>query len=206
LPLANLGAAQVINIAGFGATTILNFEEVVGGLGNDTLTGNAGANTLLGNFGNDILSGADGDDVLYGGNDTDTLYGGIGNDYLDGGFGTDTLYGNAGFDTINGGAGNDILYGGALVGNVIVNDGGADRFYMIQGWGQDTVWGFEDSGTTADNLDYFHMQASGGASFAQLTISQQGADTLVTYTAQPSNTILIKNTLASNITANDFLF
>ncbi len=69
---------------------IANFENVIGGDGNDMITGNAAGNTLGGDDGNDILSGGAGDDFLSGGNDNDVLIGGAGSDTMDGGSGIDT--------------------------------------------------------------------------------------------------------------------
>ncbi len=71
----NLGLAtsQVINAnlsLYLGSTT--GFENVIGGLGNDTLTGNTVNNTLSGGNGNDTLNGARGNDVLLGGQGDDT--------------------------------------------------------------------------------------------------------------------------------------
>lgn len=65
--------------------TVKNFENVIGGEGNDTFTGNAGANSLSGGDGDDKLSGLAGIDILNGGNGDDLLIGGLGSDTLDGG-------------------------------------------------------------------------------------------------------------------------
>jgi Ca2+-binding RTX toxin-like protein len=71
--------------------TISNFENILGGGGDDKLTGNAGANHLFGGGGNDILDGGAGDDELYGDDGDDILDGGLGDDLLDGGLGNDTV-------------------------------------------------------------------------------------------------------------------
>jgi Ca2+-binding RTX toxin-like protein len=63
-----------------GIDTLLSIEQVVGGVGNDTLDGTGGADTL---------AGGHGDDRLHGGSGADTLSGGVGNDTLDGSLGTD---------------------------------------------------------------------------------------------------------------------
>ncbi|WP_051402212.1 M10 family metallopeptidase, partial [Lutibaculum baratangense] len=68
-----------------------NFENVITGAGNDSITGTSGAN---------VIDGGAGNDTLLGGSSSDTLYGGDGNDHLYGGFATDTVYGGAGDDTI----------------------------------------------------------------------------------------------------------
>ena len=60
-----------------------NFENAIGGAGDDHLTGDGQANVLIGNGGVDELLG-------FGGNDA--LDGGTGNDVLEGGAGTDDVY------------------------------------------------------------------------------------------------------------------
>ena len=70
-----------------------NFENVITGAGNDTITGTSGANTINTGLGNDIISGGGGTDTINagGGNDTVTIASGDGLDVTDGGAGTDTL-------------------------------------------------------------------------------------------------------------------
>jgi Ca2+-binding RTX toxin-like protein len=86
-------------------------ENVIGGVGNDTLTGNSGANTLDGGAGDDKLLGGGGADNLIGGLGNDTLIGGRDNDILSGGDGNDTFIYNFGdgADSVDGGAGSDTL-------------------------------------------------------------------------------------------------
>lgn len=79
--------------------TIRNFENVIGGSGNDVITGDAGDN---------VLHGGNGDDTLNGGAGNDTLYGDAGNDTLNGGSGNDILIGGGGNNSLSGGAGADI--------------------------------------------------------------------------------------------------
>lgn len=75
-----------------------NFENVLGGHGDDVINGNA-----LGN----LIEGNDGEDILYGGAGNDKLYGGGGNDHLrDGAAGVE---GNDGTDELYGGADNDVI-------------------------------------------------------------------------------------------------
>ncbi len=68
----------------------VNFENVIGGSGNDRLTGNSENNSLSGGSGDDTLLGSSGDDLLSGDS---------GDDSLDGGMGSDTLHGHSGDDT-----------------------------------------------------------------------------------------------------------
>lgn len=57
-----------------------NFEGLIGGGYNDTLTGNEADNRVEGGLGDDYLDGGDGDDVLIGGGGFDSLVGGNGSD------------------------------------------------------------------------------------------------------------------------------
>lgn len=60
----------------------LNFENAIGGSGNDTLQGNTAGNVLVGNSGDDRVSGGSGRDLLIGGRGRDTLQGGADDDVL----------------------------------------------------------------------------------------------------------------------------
>ena len=96
------------------------FENISGGLGNDTLTGNSLANTLTGNAGNDTLTGNAGHDTLTGGSGNDSLIGGLDDDtYV---FGTATT---AEADTVTeaANAGTDTLSFSTLTTEVILNLG-----------------------------------------------------------------------------------
>jgi Ca2+-binding RTX toxin-like protein len=76
---------MVVSVAG----QFANFENALGGSGDDTLRGNSAANTLVGNAGRDLLLGLGNADILRGGD---------GDDRLAGGDGFDQLFGNNGND------------------------------------------------------------------------------------------------------------
>ena len=71
--------AVIDNIIDAGA----NYDDLFGGLGNDTLNGLAGDDRLFGEQGNDTLNGGTGNDLLKGQSGIDTLTGGTGNDTFD---------------------------------------------------------------------------------------------------------------------------
>ncbi|WP_417208456.1 M10 family metallopeptidase C-terminal domain-containing protein [Antarctobacter sp.] len=125
--------------------TILNFENVITGAGNDVIAGNHLSNHLTGN---------DGDDSIYGYDGADVLEGGIGDDFLDGGLGDDSLFGGADADTLIGAAGNDTLDGGAGADSMI---GGLGDDRLIGGIGAEVLDG---SPGDSDTLDY--SNATGG--------------------------------------------
>ena len=79
-----------------GTKTVVNFENVIGSSGNDTIVGSNTANVLSGGMGDDTIYGQRGDDRLEGGPapGTDRLFGGAGNDtyVVDSNFGTLELH------------------------------------------------------------------------------------------------------------------
>lgn len=88
---------------------IFDFENVIGGFGNDTISGNDLNNTLDGAFGSDALYGLGGDDTLIGGRGGDSLDGGDGSDTADYRLATEGLFGSLEFQGINSGNDADIL-------------------------------------------------------------------------------------------------
>lgn len=112
-------------------------DTVQMGRGNDLYNGhpqgtNAGRDTVYGGGGKDTIDGGGGNDVFYGNDGRDHIFGGTGNDRLFGGAQGDVMNGEKGADTLNGGAGNDKLTGG----------NGNDVFVFADGFGQDTIFGF----------------------------------------------------------------
>jgi Ca2+-binding RTX toxin-like protein len=83
--------ANSSGVNGFSSDTLTNIENVIGGIGNDTIKGNSANNILLGNDGDDQLDGGAGNDRLDGGTGNDQLTGGSGSDILTGGQGNDTF-------------------------------------------------------------------------------------------------------------------
>jgi Ca2+-binding RTX toxin-like protein len=78
----NLSSSSFAFVGGGTPTTasILNFENVIGSQGSDTIRGTSFANSLSGGTGNDTLFGEGGNDVLRGGTGNDQLIGGSGAD------------------------------------------------------------------------------------------------------------------------------
>ncbi len=76
----NLGLTAAQDVGAYGIDTIRNIENVVGTVGDDTITGSSAANVLNGLDGADTISGAGGNDLLVGGRGDDILTGGRGSD------------------------------------------------------------------------------------------------------------------------------
>lgn len=109
-----------------------------------------------------------------------TLVGGAGNDVLLGGAGDDRLAGRGGDDRLEGGAGADVFV------------------FDIPAGGDDRIVDFQDG------LDQIEIAAAAGATdFSDLTIIQDGVDTLVTFAA---DSIRLLDTDAALIEASDFHF
>ena len=99
-----MGATSVVvnlsltgaQVTGQGTDTLLRIEHLTSGDGNDQLTGNALANNLIAGLGDDTLSGGAGNDTLSGGDGNDQINGGLGRDLLHGGGGADAfIFGSA---------------------------------------------------------------------------------------------------------------
>ena len=195
---------------------------LVGNAGDDILFGLAGSDTLIGGEGADQLIGGGGADIadyrtsdsgvkvnllngtgagghatgdtltgierVFGSDFVDVLIGNAGSNLLSGYDGNDAISGDGGEDNLIGGLGDDILTGGA----------GADRFrYDAANWGDDTITDFQDG------VDIIDLRGSGATEFADLTVTQDGADTLIEF---GSSSITLENVLVSVIDASDFVF
>ncbi|SDX06546.1 Hemolysin-type calcium-binding repeat-containing protein [Albimonas donghaensis] len=145
-------------------------DVIVRGAGADRLKGGAGEDELRGGAGRDTLKGGADGDYLNGGRGQDVLKGQAGDDFLFGGPGPDNLFGGGGNDTLDGGPGRDKLVGG-LGDDLLIGGKGADLMVFRGRHGTDTI---EDFGLGADQ-----MQIRGLRDFADLTITRDGADSVI---------------------------
>ena len=161
-------------------------DTVVGGLGNDVIDGEEGNDTLWGDrnpgSGRDAIGG---DDILYGGKGNDQIRGNGGNDQLYGEDGDDKLWGDDGDDQLWGDGGDDTLRGGK----------GSDTFVLGIGQGTDTIRDFR-------MVDDF-MGLSGQLTFGQLSMTQDGDNTLIRYQDQTLAILIDVN--ASTLTPESFI-
>jgi len=104
----------------------------------------------------------------------------------------DLIIANGHSDTLIGGTGADVFADAGA---------GADVFSFSPGGGHDVIYGFQTSGA---NQDLIQLNSYGFTSFAEVQshLSQDGADVLLTLSSADS--ILIRNTQVSALTANDF--
>ncbi len=185
-----------------GTDTLLNFENVIGGSGADTLIANANTISLTGGAGNDTLVSGSGDNVLIGGTGSDTVSYANAADGVIVNFSTNTATGDgndtlitveniigSGFDdtfidanttdnnTFDGGAGADTLSYQFATVNITANLNTG----IVTGRGTDTMSHIENltggSGNdtfTGDNNDNIFIGGAG----ADTLIGGDGADTL----------------------------
>lgn len=154
------------------------------------IEGTLGEDIIYGTAFNDYIDGSSGSDYLFGGAGADTLSGGKGWDMLVGGSGDDTLMGGLGNDILAGGSGNDTLMGG----------GGDDTFVYGSGDGTDTITDFKT--VYGDKVDLTGV--AGTYSLADLTIAQDGADTVISFA--DGGALILKDVASETLTDDEFLF
>jgi Ca2+-binding RTX toxin-like protein len=156
-------------VTGLGTDTISQFENILGGIGNDKFTGTTGGNRMEGGNGSDQLNGLGGADTLIGGGGNDNLQGGNGNDTIVGGAGRDIMVGGGDSDTFVFNAESESAVGGQRDRiNDFVQDAdkvdvaaidamtvGADDDFAFIGTG-----GFSSSGTQGE-LRFFQLAGPG---------------------------------------------
>ncbi len=189
-------------------------KDYVWGLGgNDTIYGFENDDYLNGNIGHDLVYGGEGNDRLYGGYGANQLYGEEGDDivisgqkvqtfvngaYLSGGEGSDILANLCEDAVIEGGEGDDVIYR---------LDHVATFLFTGDNTGHDTIHLIDYITFISPTTDVFEFrQVTGLSSFADLQgkMTDDGTDTTITINANSS--ILIKNTLVTDLTASHFRF
>jgi len=178
--------------------------NVDGGNGNDSLTVVEAkpSNNLFGAAGDDNLQVVEGSvQMLFGGSGKDSLRSGGNNNRLYGGSGDDKLYSNTN-DFLSGGDGDDVLFAGAGGGNRLTGGAGADQFWIANAslpTSKNIVTDF-----TA-GLDLIGIGGIATATkFSDLTLVQQGSDTLVK--AGATELVSLLGITSTILTANNFTF
>ncbi|MEL7316297.1 MAG: calcium-binding protein, partial [Cyanobacteria bacterium J06559_3] len=188
-------------------------ETLVANDADNTIEALGGDDTAAGGLGNDVIQGGDGNDVLRGdlnqrnpqdditgGNDI--IFGGEGSDRIGGKSGDDILSGDAGDDLIYGDAGDDILMGvtgnDTLVGDNFSNGSGSDLFVFGNGDGTDTILDFE---VGSDQIGL----VEGELVFEDLTLTQDGANTLLGVADSGEILAVLNNVQASALDESSFM-
>jgi len=187
-------------------------DTLIGDESDNTIEALGGDDTVAGDLGNDIIMGGDGEDILRGdlnsrspqddvmGGD-DIIFGGEGNDRIGGKSGNDILSGDAGDDQIWGDDGDDILMGvtgnDILVGDNFSDGSGSDLFVFGNGDGTDTILDFE-VGTDRIGL------VEGELVFSDITLTQDGSDTLMGVASTGEILAVLNNVQASALSEDSF--
>ncbi len=177
--------------------------NVDGGADNDELTivEASGSNNLFGGAGSDNLQVVEGSgQFLFGGSGNDTLTSNGKNNRLYGGSGDDKLFVNTN-DTLVGGDGDDVLFAGQKGANRLTGGAGADQFWIANG-GLPTTKNIVTDFTSG--IDVIGLGGIGVTKFSDLSLLQQGDDTLVK-TGNVELASLLRIT-ANILTANNFTF
>jgi Ca2+-binding RTX toxin-like protein len=212
-----------------------------GNAGDDNLIGGAGNDYINGGSGKDFLSGGPGDDWLVAGPDPDMIDGGDGNDTVDfsastegvtvdlriglkaiaglGGYaqgdllsGVENVIGSNFADVLTGDEGDNRIYGGGGA-DMMSGGGGSDRFVFLPGFGNDKIEGFDaEPGDGQDLLDISAFNITADDFRNCVTITNFGADTLITIDGGPAETVSLGGTIllagigdSSIITQQDFI-
>ena len=203
-----LGNENTEFVAGTGSAIIIANglgDFITGGSGNDWIVAGAGADHLDGGAGWNMVSyynaptgvtvnlasgiGSGG----YAQGDTYANFQGVqgslaGGNVLIANNAGDQIYGFGGNNTLQGGSGNDLLVGG--IGN--------DTFvYNNVSYGNDEIKNF------ILGSDHIQISKTVAANFAALTITQSGANSILTF---GGGTIQVDNVLATNLSTTNFLF
>lgn len=125
----NLSLTLANGKTGIAGQSLVQFENMLAGAGNDTVTGTLGANALFGGAGNDILGGKGGLDSLYGGAGDDFLSIGSYDDFFNG-ITTVPVAGSI----YDGGDGADYLDGLSVAGAVDLRNFTLNGIELIQGF------------------------------------------------------------------------
>jgi Ca2+-binding RTX toxin-like protein len=211
-------------------------DTLLGSAGDDNLISGAGDDHVSGGSGKDFLSGGPGDDWLVAGAGPDMIDGGDGNDTVDfsgsaegvnvdlrtalkpvpglGGYaqgnlisGVENIIGSDFSDTLTGDEEDNCLDGGDG-GDLLEGSGGADRFVFAPGFGNDRIVDFDaEPAGGRDVLDISAFGVTADAFRGRVTITGDGADTLVTIDSNPGQTILLTGSgSAASISQQDFVF
>ncbi len=177
---------------------------VDGGAGNDqiTIVEANGINNIFGGAGNDTLIVIEGSrQNLFGGSGNDTLISSGSNNRLYGDAGDDKLFSNTN-DSLFGGDGDDVLFAGKGGGNRLTGGAGADQFWIANASLPTAKNVVTDFTLGVDVIGIGGI--SGVTQFSNLTLSQQGSDTLI----KAGNTELasLLGITANTLTANNFAF
>ena len=187
--LTGVGDDTIDGLAGADTITASGGTNYLrGGDGADSIVGGTGFDDINGNMGNDTCVSGGGDDWVVGGKDNDSVAGSAGANLVYGNIGKDTCDGGGGNDTVRGGQDDDVVQGGAG-DDFVSGDKGSDT--MTGGAGADVFHTFGDAGI--DRVTDFSLAEGDRVQLdpgTQYTVSQVGADTVIGMTGGGQMTLV----------------
>jgi phosphodiesterase/alkaline phosphatase D-like protein len=215
-------ANPVRSILSFSLDAAITPAVVTGTAGDDTNIIPTRLDNIFTDGGNDLVDSSvakGSDNRIYSGDGSDELYAGLrdrlfgeaGDDILDAsqGKGGNRLYGGAGNDQLfagsndflSGGDGDDKLFAGKG-GNTLFGGAGADKFYLTPGGLPTTANTVGDFEIGVDKM--LILGVAGVSAFSGVTLTQQGADTLVK--AGGKDLALLTGVQSSTLNSSSFAF
>ena len=192
--IAAYGDKVDIGLAAFGPANGIEIIDATGATGNVRLLGDWKDN-LLDFSGVTIVGSAAGYALVASGNANSLSPLPIAS--IDAGGGRDTVIGSAGNDLVFGGDYGDDRLDGRAGNDTLTGGSGKDTFVFGKNWGRDRVTDFQDK---ADRLD---LHDSGAAAFGSLSVSTDGADTVISF---GGNEIVLVGFKLADLGAADFVF
>ena len=180
---------DIVGTEGDDVLTAMAEGSNIDGLGgDDIITGDAANDILVGNAGSDVARGDDGNDIIFGGDGGDIVDGQAGNDIVSGDADDDEVIGGSGDDILMGVTGNDVLIGGT----------GSDLFVFGNGDGTDIIVDFEVG------VDQIGL-VEGELVFADLSLTQNGSDTLLGVTSTSETLAVLTGVMATDLSESSFM-
>ncbi|MEM8827921.1 MAG: TIGR03118 family protein [Cyanobacteria bacterium P01_G01_bin.19] len=205
-----LGDNQFVE-AGDGNNIIsIGSGEVTTGDGNNFIAANNDSATVNTGAGNDTVNLARGNLVADAGEGDNHFTSGAGDDEIMAGLGNDTVHAGAGNNIIDVGEGDNLINSVvneanfllSVGNNTIITGSGADTFEIAPGEGIATITNFDSSDRFI--LKGFKPDFSGAIDFSDLTIVQEGADTVIQLTGTDDVLAVLQNTDASIVNESNF--
>jgi Ca2+-binding RTX toxin-like protein len=150
-----------------------------------------------------VITAGNGDDYIWGGLGDDLIIAGNGNNLISASFGNDVLIGGDGNDIIFAAEGDDLLFGG-LGNNYLSGGEGKDTFSISAAGSAFTGLNNTISDFTIGS-DNIQLVGLGISSFGQLSITQSGANALVSNSAGLSIATVL-NTNSTQLAASSFSY
>ncbi|MEM9219344.1 MAG: TIGR03118 family protein [Cyanobacteria bacterium P01_F01_bin.150] len=211
---------DTITARGDGQTVLTGDGNDIVSIGSGTVDAGDGDNFIAASAGSAVVTAGSGNDTvnLVQGNLVATL--GEGNNHVTSGAGDDTVIVGAGDDFVHAGDGRNTLVlgegnntvntiavrnfvGPTSIGQTTVTTGsGSDTFIIGGGEGILTITNFDESDRF--ELMGFKPDFSGPVSFADIVISQNGGDTVITLAGSEDVIAVLQNVDASTVTAQNF--